>query len=894
MVMKQLLLSAMLLLMVLFSFGQEGRKSKEYLRFQREESKTTRNNADKVFKRNFEMQADDELRFERSEKDQINFIHDRFQQYYKKVKVEGAFYSAHSRNGVIESYSGEFKGIKNFDVTPSITAYQGLQAAIRHVGAKVYAWDSSVKGGYPDYKFPTGELVIIGGAPDDSLDIILAWKYDVFAAEPLYRAEVFLNAKTGEFIKENQLIHNSNTASSGLTLYNGIQNFTSDYTGSTYRLRQTSSGGGVQTYSLKNGTIYLLAGDITSADPNNWSDATALQAHWGAEQTWAFYYNRFNRNSFNNAGGAIKSYIHYSTNYVNAFWDGSRMTYGDGNISQGYQPLVSLDICGHEITHGVTTYSANLTYSKESGALNESFSDIFGECIENYARGSNDWMMSCDIGVNGNCEAFRNMANPNQFSDPDTYLGTYWYTGSSDNGGVHTNSGVQNKWFYILTSGETEVNDKGYSYSITGIGLEKAAKIAYRNLTVYLSASSNHATARAGAIQSAIDLYGEGSAEVAATAEAWNAVGVYAPAPDTQAPTAPVLSLTSKTQTSLNLSWSASTDNVGVTGYDVFVDNLQKNTSNLTSRTFTVSGLTAGTTYSVYVVAKDAAGNKTLSNILSVTTSGAVTETLIAGYYFETSLDNWVASSTTNCVRTVNPTYAYEGSGSVLIRSRSTNATTPTLSLAGYTQVEVKFYFTAVGMESNKSFVLSYSSNNGTQYSTIATFTSASTASGTRFVTNNGFYVATITMNSTSFNSTARFRIQNNGSNTTDNIYFDAVTIKGRTNTSATGNVVTLAAATKSLLQLKSLTDGNTDPENINSVSNKIVLYPNPVFNTLNIISGEKIKVLRIFSVNGTQVSNMLVNSDNLSFDLSWLASGLYIVEIVTDSGSVMNKIIKQ
>ena len=892
--MKQLLLSASLLFLVLFSFGQDGRKSKEYLRFQREESKTTRNNADKVFKRNFEMQADDELRFERSEKDQLNFFHDRFQQYYKKVKVEGAVYSVHSRNSIIDTYSGEFKGIKDFDVTPSITANQGLQSAIRHVGAKVYAWENSVKGGYPDYAYPSGELVIIGGAADDSLDLQLAWKYDIFAAEPLYRAEVFIDAKTGEFIKENQLIHNTNTASSGATLYNGPQSFTTDYTGTAYRLSQTTSGGGVQTYSLKNGTSYLLAADITSTDPNNWSDATAIQAHWGAEQTWAFYYNRFNRNSFNNAGGAIKSYVHYSVNYVNAFWDGSRMTYGDGNVSQGYRPLVSLDICGHEITHGVTTYAANLTYSKEPGALNESFSDIFGECIENYAKGSNDWMMSCDIGVNGNCAAFRSMVNPNQFSDPDTYKGTNWYTGTSDNGGVHTNSGVQNKWFYILSTGETGVNDNGYSYSVTGIGIDKAANVAYRNLTVYLTASSNYATARAGSIQAATDLYGAGSAQVTATAEAWNAVGVYAPAPDTQAPTAPVLSLTSKTQTSINLSWSASTDNVGVTGYDVFVDNLQKNSSNLTSRTYTVSGLTAGTTYSVYVVAKDAASNKTPSNILSVTTNGAVTETLIAGYYFESSLDNWVASSTANCVRTVNPTYAYDGTGSVLIRSRSTNATTPTLSLAGYTQVEVKFYFTAVGMESNKSFILSYSSNNGTQYSTIATFTSASTASGTRFITNNGFYVATITMNSTSFNSTARFRIQNNGSNTTDNIYFDAVTIKGRTNTSATGNVVTLATATKSLLQLKSLTDGNTDLENINSVSNKIVLYPNPVLNTLNIISGEKIKVIRIFSVNGTQISNMTDNLDNLSIDLSWLTSGLYIVEIVTESGSVIHKIIKK
>jgi Zn-dependent metalloprotease len=884
--MKHLLISAFLLLMVVCSFGQDGKKSKEFPHFQKEELKTSRKNATDAFKKNLEMQADDEIKLIKSEKDQLDFTHDMYQQYYKKIKVEGAVYSAHSRNNVIESYSGEYKGITNFDVTPSISEKQGLQAAINHVGATVYAWDKSIKEGYPDYKYPSGELVIIGGAPDDELELTLAWKYDIYAAEPLYRAEVFINAKTGEFVKENQLIHNTNTTASGTTLYNGSQIFTADYTGTTYRLRQTSSGGGIQTYSLKNSTIYSLASDITSADPNYWSDATAIQAHWGAEKTWEFYNSKFNRNSYNNAGAIIKSYVHYSTNYVNAFWDGSRMTYGDGDVSQGYRPLVSLDICGHEITHGVTTYSANLTYSYESGALNESFSDIFGECIENFAKGTNDWMMSCDIGVSG-CGAFRNMMNPNEYGDPDTYKGTYWYSGTGDNGGVHYNSGVQNKWFYILTTGEAGTNDNGYTYNVLGIGLDKAAKIAYRNLTVYLTASSNYSVARACAIQAATDLYGAGSSEVIATTEAWNAVGVYAPAPDTQAPTAPVLSSTSKTQTSISLSWTAATDNVGVTGYDVYLDGIKNNATNLTSRSYTITGLTLGTTYSIYVVAKDAAGNQTPSNTLSITTNGPVTETLIKEYYFVSSLENWVPSSTSNCVWTNNSTYAYEGTGCVMVRYNAT-ATTPTVSLNGYSQVEVKFYFKAVGMESGKSFTLRYSSNNGSSWSTVATYTSASTATGTKFV-NNSFYVATVTMNSTSFNSTAKFRIQNGGSNTTDIIYFDAVTVKGRTNTTGTGNVVTLAPAIKGVSPLKSgyITDNNLK-------TSDIVLYPNPVANTLNIVTKEKIRTIRINAANGSLVKVISNNKENTSLDFSNLVKGIYIVEVVTDNGSVINKIIKQ
>ena len=267
--MKHLLISALLLFMAVCSFGQDGKKSKEFPRFQKEELNTSRNNTNAALKKNLEMQADDEMKLIKSEKDQLDFTHDKYQQYYKKVKVEGAVYSVHSRNNVIESYSGEFKGITNFDVTPSISEPQGLQAAINHVGAKVYAWDKSVKEGYTDYEYPTGELVIVGGAPDDELDLTLAWKYDIYAADPLYRAELFINAKTGEFVKENQLIHNTNTSSSGTTLYNGPRSFTSDWTGSLYRLRQTVNGGGVQTYTLKNSTFYFLASDITSSYSNN-------------------------------------------------------------------------------------------------------------------------------------------------------------------------------------------------------------------------------------------------------------------------------------------------------------------------------------------------------------------------------------------------------------------------------------------------------------------------------------------------------------------------------------------------------------------------------------------------------------------------------------------------
>lgn len=475
-----------------------------------------------VFQRTLAMTADDELRPLRSENDELGFTHEKFQQYYKGVKVDGATYTVHAKNGQFDLMTGDYWKISDVDVQPALSNMAALHAALAHVGARQYAWEDAVKADYPDYQKPAGELVIVAD-PESELPARLAYKFEIYATDPLYGANVFVDAHTGAVIQEHPLLFDANVPATGNSYYNGSVNFTADQTGTnSFRLRQTAMGSGIQTYNLNHGTNYTTATDFTSTTANFTGDAVAVSAHWGAERTYSYYLTQHNRNSYNNAGAVIKSYVHYSNNYANAFWGSNRMTYGDGNAT--YSPLVSLDICGHELSHGVTQYSANLTYSNESGALNESFSDIFGEAIENYASGSNDWLMGADIFVNGG--AIRSMANPNLYGDPDTYQGTYWYTGTADNGGVHTNSGVQNKWFYILVNGESGTNDIGNAYSVTGIGLANAAAIAYRNLTVYLSASSNYAAARAGAIQAARDLFGVGSAEEIATTDAWYAVGV--------------------------------------------------------------------------------------------------------------------------------------------------------------------------------------------------------------------------------------------------------------------------------------------------------------------------------------------------------------------------------
>jgi bacillolysin len=193
------------------------------------------------------------------------------------------------------------------------------------------------------------------------------------------------------------------------------------------------------------GTNYGAAVDFTNAtttwnNTNTNLDQYATDAHWGAEVTWDFYDSLFNRNSVDNAGQKLLSYVHYDLDYVNANWDGTHMNYGDGDPSLGYTPLTAIDITGHEISHGVTQFTANLVYQDEPGALNEGFSDCMGVAIRQFGRNPSvmDWLIGNEIGGT----PFRNMANPNQYGDPDTYGGTNWHApGGTDNGGVHQNSG---------------------------------------------------------------------------------------------------------------------------------------------------------------------------------------------------------------------------------------------------------------------------------------------------------------------------------------------------------------------------------------------------------------------------------------------------------------------
>lgn len=496
--------------------------------------------------------ANDSWRLIRSDRDDLGMNHARYQHYYKNLKVISGEYIIHEKQGRILAANGMFFDHLAISTSPSINEQQALNAALSNIHASKYLWQCSeeeqriLSGGSATNAAPRGELVLMPALSGDRKQgMKLCWQFDIYSTQPNERWITYVNAQTGTIeFKENKIC-SITTNGTAATKYSGTQAIKIDSVSATsYRLRETGRGSGVETYNMQNGTNYATAVDFTSTstlfNTTTNQDNAGYDAHWGAEKTYDYYLSAHNRNSYNNLGGILKSYVHYSTSYNNAFWNGSVMTYGDGDGTT-FSPLTELDICAHELSHGVTSTSSNLTYSYESGALNESFSDIFGISTDFYARpGTANWILgdqSYTPATPG--DGIRSMNNPNVNSNPDTYHGLYWYTGAGDNGGVHYNSGVQNFWYYLLCTGGVGTNDVGFAYNVAGITMAKAERVAYRNNTFYLTSGSQYADAAFYSVKSANDIFGNCSAESFSTKNAWDAVGIVG-APLNSAATASV------------------------------------------------------------------------------------------------------------------------------------------------------------------------------------------------------------------------------------------------------------------------------------------------------------------------------------------------------------------
>ena len=508
--------------------------------------------ANQVLRQQLALTDADQMVARTSETDQLGFTHQKFAQYYQGIRVEHADYTVHAKGGAIESISGDFEKIAKLSITPSLGESAALTQALAHVGANKYMWQTT-DADAATFR-PSGELVIVRATTTGTP--VLAWKFNVYAAQPISRAFIYVDAQNGNVVLTDAIIKHAAATGTFATAYSGSRSFTDGTTTGGFFLREGATRGlGIETYNCKKGNSYTAATDFVDAD-NSWTeynnanfDNVSGDAHVGAQATYDYWKNIHGRNSYDNAGAKIKSYVHFDdtpgdgVGYENAYWNGSVMTYGDG--ATRFRPLTALDVCGHEIGHAVCEKTANLTYSNESGAMNEGLSDIWGASIEAYAvanlgftsggvKAKSTWLIGEEIDKVQ--VALRSMSDPKSLGQPAYYKGVNWYAGTADNGGVHTNSGVLNHWYYILAVGKAGTNEGGGVYSVTGLGLDAAAKITYRMESVYMVASSTYAQARTYSIQAATDLYGAGSAQVTAVTNAWFAVGVGAAAGTTPPP----------------------------------------------------------------------------------------------------------------------------------------------------------------------------------------------------------------------------------------------------------------------------------------------------------------------------------------------------------------------
>jgi Zn-dependent metalloprotease len=463
-------------------------------------------------------------------KDADGTVHTRYERTFDGLPVLGGDLVVHeSKAGAVKSVTRATKGtVRVSDLTADITKAtaekQALKAAKAEGSTKTEAdkaprkvvWAAS---GKPALAYET----VVGGFQHDGTP---------------QQLHVITDAETGKKLYEWEAVQTG----TGNSKYNGSVTIGTTLSGSTYNLTDATRGNH-KTYnkarstSSSAGTLFTDANDVWgtgSVTSSSTDQNAAVDAHYGAQVTWDFYKNVLGRNGIKNNGVAAYSRVHYGNAYVNAFWSDSCfcMTYGDGDGN--VKPLTSLDVAGHEMTHGLTSNTAGLNYSGESGGLNEATSDILGTAVEFYAANAKDpgdYLIGEKVDIRGNGTPLRYMDQPSK----DGSSANYWSSslGSLD---VHYSSGPANHFFYLLSEGSGAKTINGVSYNsptsngatITGIGRDKAVQIWYKALSTYMTSTTNYKGARTATLNAASSLYGSNSTEYAAVNAAWAAVNVKA------------------------------------------------------------------------------------------------------------------------------------------------------------------------------------------------------------------------------------------------------------------------------------------------------------------------------------------------------------------------------
>jgi Zn-dependent metalloprotease len=462
--------------------------------------------------------------------DRQSMAHTRVQQRFHGIPVLRGEAIAHlNPDGTAFAETDDLLANINVSTTPLLTPAAAIDRAVNDYGCRTCLTAT-----------PTADLWIVR---DDAGVDHLTYRVQLARIDGSHDTSLpvrFIDAQGGQVV----LSYDNLQTGTGDSLYSGTVNIGTYHNPTVGDYVMENLGLQVGTFDFRNGTsccfLFLDADDNWNAG----SQRAGVDAHYGMERYFTYLSAVHGRSGIDGAGGPFTflgddnatpiaaSLVHFSVGYNNAFWDPSNlvMVYGDGDGVQ-FNPLVTLDIAGHEMTHGVTQFTAGLIYQGESGALNESWSDVVGAMLERDVRGetANTWKLAEEAYTPGTAgDALRYMDDPHLATnkgftpddDPDHY--SERYTGASDNGGVHINSGISNKAFYLVAKG----GNHHLGGTMVGIGADAAAQIWFTALTSYMSSGTTFLGARLATSLAAQALYGSGSTQHQAVEKAWCLVGV--------------------------------------------------------------------------------------------------------------------------------------------------------------------------------------------------------------------------------------------------------------------------------------------------------------------------------------------------------------------------------
>ncbi|MBK9271178.1 MAG: M4 family metallopeptidase [Saprospiraceae bacterium] len=468
------------------------------------------------------MGIDAEWEFINSYVDPYEIEHHRFQQKEKGYSVLGKQMIVHIKNKIIFEISGKVLIDKVILPTALKTADEAFQMAQKYAGIPNRKNINLRKD-----QTQAPELVIINrNYPNEGGEYRLSWKVHIHEEVPHDLRKIFVDAENGELLLNMDLMMNCGGEKGKMhTLFHGVQDVETEKDGEVFITKDFSRGDGIVVRSVR--------GNYFQDDDNVWVEGHrdhingAYDLFWGLQSTFDYFLNRFSRKGIDDKNIITQAILLDTGIYNNAFWDSNLKTlnFGLGN-GTSVKPFTSVDIVAHEYAHGVTQFTAGLEYLYESGALNESFSDIFGKAVEHEYDGANfNWLLGNKIYANPN-QAIRSMEDPNRFNNPKYYRGRFWVGGSSDNGGVHSNSGILNHWYFLLSEGGEGINEGNRSFKVRKMGIDTATLIAYHLLRDYLTPTSNYADARFSCLQMLASWWGLCSEQYLNVAEAWKAVGI--------------------------------------------------------------------------------------------------------------------------------------------------------------------------------------------------------------------------------------------------------------------------------------------------------------------------------------------------------------------------------